>query len=94
MWLAVLLAVFVLAITVATRISVPTTAHGVSVSGDVASSIRQHMDSDGVQWVPPVLVGVFVALIVSFYPRFAPAGPPLPNTLFDESLWNRPPPSC
>ncbi len=94
LWLPVLLAVFALAVSVATRTSVLSVSHDVSMSGDLGGSMRQHMDSDSVDWVPPVATVVFAVLLVSFYPRFAPAGPPLPNTLFDESLSNRPPPSC
>jgi len=30
----------------------------------------------------------------SFYPKFAPAGPPVPGLVFESSLYNRPPPSC
>lgn len=94
LWLPVLLAVFALAASVATRTSVLSISHDVSMSGDLGGSVRQHMDSDSLDWVPPAATAVFAALVVSFYPRFAPAGPPLPNTLFDESLSNRPPPSC
>ena len=94
LWAPVLLVVFALSASVATRTSVLSLSHGASVSEQSASGMRQHMDSDGEQWVPPVATVIIAALVFSFYPRFAPAGPPLPSTLFDESLYNRPPPAC
>jgi len=56
-----------------------------------SSNLRQHMDRDATQWVAPVTRLIFLET-VEFYPRFAPAGPPLPAVLFDQSLYNRPPP--
>ena len=53
--------------------------------------VRQHMDSDAPKWVPPVPT-LTVLEVPVFYPRFAPAGPPLPRLYYEESLSNRPPP--
>jgi len=87
------LAICGLAVSVATRTFRLEVTHGVTVSSGDAQAMRQHMDRDGVQWVPPV--PVLTALEVpTFYPYVAPAGPPLAAVLFDNSLYNRPPPSC
>jgi hypothetical protein len=94
-WFAVVLflSVIALAANVATRTSVPTLSHGTSIESQASPSVRQHMDSDGVEWVPPVApVAIFEA--VSFYPRISPAGPPIPSLFFETTLYNRPPPSC
>jgi hypothetical protein len=72
------------------RLTIP---HGVAVKSGDAQAIRQHMNRDAALWTPPVpLFSTFQA--PSFYPRVAPAGPPLGVLLLDESLYNRPPPSC
>ena len=93
-WLTALLAIFALTASVATRTSVLTLPHSsVALDSQPSSAVRQHLDSDAMQWVPPV-APVAVAEVVSFYPRISPAGPPIPNLLFDESLYNRPPPAC
>ncbi len=87
------LIILALTLSVATRtfhLSVP---HGVTVQSNAAQGMRQHMDSDAAQWVPPIQQHTIYEA-VSFYPRVAPAGPPLPSQLFAESLYNRPPPSC
>lgn len=89
----IFLAIFALTATLATRTSVPTDFHGTIAQSASTQATRQHLDGDAIQWVAPT--PVLTALQVpSFYPRFSPAGPPLPNLLFDESLYNRPPPSC
>ena len=85
--------IFVLIASLTTRTSVPTGLHGITAQSVSAQATRQHLDGDAFQWVAPV--PVLTALQApSFYPRFSPGGPPLPNLLFDESLYNRPPPSC
>lgn len=92
-FLVVVLAIFALSASLATRTSVPTEFHGTTALSASAQATRQHLDGDAIQWVVPT--PVLTALEApSFYPRFSPAGPPLPNLLFDESLYNRPPPSC
>lgn len=93
LWLLTLAVACALAASVATRASVPSLSHGVSAGEQSSSAMRQHMDRDGMQWGPPVVTAVIATVVCCFYPRFAPAGPPLPNTLFDNSLYNRPPPA-
>ena len=53
---------------------------------------RQRLSKDAVTWIPPVF---FPAILqaATFYPRIAPAGPPIPGLFFEKSLYNRPPPS-
>jgi hypothetical protein len=91
--LVVAISIFALTASLATRTSVPTDSHGIIAQSASAPATRQHLDGDTIPWVAPT--PVLTALEVpSFYPRFSPAGPPLPNLLFDENLYNRPPPSC
>lgn len=92
-WAAIVLSIVALTAALATRTSVLTLSHGVSADSQLSNSSRQHLDSDAMGWVPPVATPV-VAEEVSFYPRVSPAGPPIPSLLFEESLYNRPPPSC
>jgi hypothetical protein len=53
---------------------------------------RQRMNNDAAAWVPPV-VRALVLQAPAVYPRVAPAGPPIPEVVFEKSLYNRPPPS-
>jgi hypothetical protein len=84
---------FSLVVTLATRtfhLSIP---HGVTVRSGAAQAMRQHLDRDAAPWVPPT--PFFTNLEApAFYPHVAPAGSPLGVLLLDESLYNRPPPSC
>jgi hypothetical protein len=89
----IVLAIFALTASLATRSSVPIDLHSTTAQSASAQATRQHLDGDAIQWVAPVPV-LTVLQVPSFYPRFSPAGPPLPKLLFDESLYNRPPPSC
>ena len=82
-----------LTVSLATRTFHLNVPHGVSAQSSASEATRQHMDRDGVRWTPLPLVTI-VLQVTSFYPRVAPAGPPLPSQLFDKSLYNRPPPSC
>jgi len=53
---------------------------------------RQRLMKNAATWIPPVVVSA-VLEVPSSYPRIAPAGPSIPNLFFEESLYNRPPPS-
>jgi len=92
-WALISVVMFSLVITLATRtfhvtISRSSTVHSVSLQ-----AMRQHMDRDAVPWAVPV-ARIRVAQAPPFYPRVAPAGPPLPTLLIQENLYNRPPPAC
>ena len=52
---------------------------------------RQRLIKDASAWMPPV-VSPAVFQAPSSYPRIAPAGPPILSLLFEENLYNRPPP--
>ena len=81
-----------LSVSLSTRFCRSSDTVTVQVQANASSSnLRQHMDRDATQWVAPVTRLIFLET-VEFYPRFAPAGPPLPAVLFDQSLYNRPPP--
>ena len=89
----IVLAICGLTVSLATRTFRLTMPHGVTAQCADSHAVRQHMDRDAAQWAPPVpLLSTPPAPV--FYPRVAPAGPPIPGVLFDESLSNRPPPSC
>lgn len=91
--LIIVLAICGLTVSLATRtfrLAIPQT---VKVQSGDFQAVRQHLDRDAVPWAAPLPVLSTLPLPV-FYPRFAPAGPPIPGVLFDESLSNRPPPFC
>lgn len=91
--LVILLAICGLTVSLATRTFRLTIPHGVTAQSGDSQAMRQHLDCDAAQWAPPVPVLSALRAPV-FYPRVAPAGPLIPAVLFDESLSNRPPPSC
>jgi hypothetical protein len=91
--LVVSLAIAALTCSLATRTFRLTIPQGVTVQSAASQAMRQHMDRDAAKWVPPVRISVALQT-PTFYPHVAPTGPPLPAVLFDESLSNRPPPSC
>ena len=94
--LVVLLVVCSLTASVATRYSFSR-----SSSDDRVTKVQKHLSPEpgrqrllknAATWIPPVVVSaVFEA--PSSYARIAPAGPPIPSRFFEESLYNRPPPS-
>jgi hypothetical protein len=87
----IVLAITSLSLSLATRVFHFVLPHGVTVDASVSQGMRQYLDSDGTHWVAPV--SRFICLQpVTYYPKFAPAVPPLSSNLFDESLYNRPPP--
>ena len=89
----VVVAIYGLTVSLATRTFRLKITYGVSVTSGDARAMRQHMVRDAERWVPPV--PRFTAFAVpAFYPLVAPAGPPLASVLFEEMLYNRPPPSC
>jgi hypothetical protein len=91
--LVIVLAICGLTVSVATRTFRLTMPHGVTARSADSHAMRQHMDRDAAQWSPPVpILGTLQTPVA--YPRVAPAGTPIPSVLFDESLSNRPPPSC
>ena len=91
--LVIVMAICGLTVSLATRTFRLTIPHGVTAQNADSHAMRQHMDRDAAQWAPPVPV-LSIAQAPVFYPRVAPAGPPIPSALFDESLSNRPPPAC
>lgn len=92
-WIAIVLSIVALTANVATRTSVVRFQHNVSINSQASISSRQHLDGDAMEWAPPVATDL-VAEAVSFYPLISPAGPPVAGVLFEDALYNRPPPSC
>ena len=84
---------FSLIVSLATRTFHLTSSQRVTVQSSAAQGMRQHMNRDATGFVPPVPVSSTFQPPTS-YPYVAPAGPPLAVILLDESLYNRPPPSC
>jgi len=92
--LVVVVAIQAIAFNIATRSSVPIAiTTGTTVQSSSPFQIHQRLDNDAGIWAPPVLPIVSLE-VSSEYPGIAPAGLPIPHVLFDESLANRPPPSC
>ncbi len=92
--LVVAIAVLAIAFNVATRTRVSfASSAGPTLQSDAPVQIHQHLDTDAGIWSPPVLP-VVILEPSSEYSRLAPAGPPIPHVLFEESLANRPPPFC
>ncbi len=94
--LVVMVAIFSLTLSLATRYSTPCSApiHTVKTvkAHTYPEAKRQRLAKDAAIWLPTVIC--FDALRPrSFYPRVAPAGPPLPTLIPEENLYNRPPPS-
>jgi hypothetical protein len=92
----VLVAVFSLALSVATRYSCLGVASSTTVKAfqihASPEAKRQRLAKDAADWMPPV-ISVSLLQSPSSYPLIAPAGPPMPGLRFEESLYNRPPPS-
>ncbi len=91
--LVIVLALCGLTVSLATRTFRLTIPHGVTAESTDSQAKRQHMNRDAVQWAPPVPI-LDTLQVPVFSPRVAPTGRPIPSVLFDESLFNRPPPSC
>ncbi len=88
-----ILAICALTISLSTRTSTPTLSASAAAQSQVSHTMRQHLDTDAAEWAAPAL-SLVVSEVVSFYPRVSPARPPIPSLFFEESVYNRPPPSC
>jgi len=88
----VLLAIFALTVSVATRVFHCIEVAHVSVHTDPSQGMRQHLAADAF-----VLVAPNARFAVMLLPVMAPHAPPVEPQIrtveFDESLYNRPPPS-
>ena len=89
--LVIVLAVAGLICSLATRTFRLSTEQHASVKSGAAQGMRQHLDRDATRWVPPTRTLVILEA-PTFYPRVAPAGPPVRGLILEESLYNRPPP--
>jgi hypothetical protein len=89
------LVICALRLSVATRFSLATGSHLHTVKtfdSESSQPKRQHLDSDATHWAAPVAVAMFMEH-VTVHPRVFVTDC-LPSThVFDESLYNRPPPS-
>lgn len=92
---AVLIGLVVLSLSVALvlRGSLPVPSKSATMQSNSTPGMHQPMDQDALQWTP-TLTDFSVLEAATFYPRLAPAGPPIPGAVFHETLYNRPPPSC
>jgi len=82
-----------LVVSLATRTIHLSASNQTTVLTDSAQGTRQHMDSDASPWTVPVPITTSLEA-PTFYPYLAPGGPPVKALLLDQSLYNRPPPSC
>lgn len=94
--LVILLAVCALTVSVATRYG-----HAQSASASTGKTLQKHsspepsrqrLSKNAANWIPPVVRSITLQA-PSSYPRIAPAGPPIPNLVLENSLYNRPPPT-
>jgi len=94
-WRLAVISVVIVALTgsLATRVFHGTFDQSRCVRSGTAQAMRQHLNRDAVRWTAPV-IHYAVLDVPTFYPRVAPAGPPVRALLIEESLYNRPPPSC
>jgi hypothetical protein len=94
--LVILLAVCALTASVATRYSYTQSASaltGKTLQKHLSPEpSRQRLSKNAANWIPPVVRSVTLQA-PSSYPRIAPAGPPMPNLVLENSLYNRPPPT-
>ena len=93
--LLILVATVSLAVSLATRFVVPITSQTPavkSVSRCLVQPQHQRLNRDAVQWAAPVQVSEYVEH-VTFYPRVAPSESRFTIQFFDDSRYNRPPPS-
>ncbi len=86
-------AISVLAISLATHTGTPTLLPDGIAQSHVAHAMRQQLDTDATESTPPV-VWVAVSAAVSFYPEITPQAPAILSYFFEESVYNRPPPAC
>lgn len=96
-WRGLLIVVAILSLTISltTRFVIPASSpiHTVkSVSRSLTDPQRQHLNCDALQWSAPVQASTFADLVV-FYSRVAPLEPQVATQFFDDSSYNRPPPS-
>jgi hypothetical protein len=91
--LVIVLAICGLTVSVATRTFRLTVPHGTTVQSNSPHAMRQHLDRDAARWIPPIQS--FPILPPPVFDPYVPSTrPSLQSALLDESLYNRPPPSC
>jgi hypothetical protein len=91
--LLLVLTIFALTASVVTRTFRVQVLQCVTAQSNSPQAVRQHLDRDATQWAPPILH--FTPLLVfAFAPRTPTMWLRLPSLLLDESLFDRPPPSC
>lgn len=93
--LLIVVAICSLTISLATRFVIPASSQihtAKAVSRCLVEPQRQRLNRDAVQWAAPVQVSALAEPII-VYPRLAPPEPQVAIQLFDDSPYNRPPPS-
>lgn len=83
-WIVIVLANVGLSHSMATRTFRLKVSDSISIQSASSQGMRQHLDRDAVKWVPPVRTLVTLDA-PTFYPRIAPAGPPLPSPFLEEA---------
>jgi hypothetical protein len=93
--LVVVLAVCALTVKLATRFSLfesaPTPTITTVQPRVSPAPNRQRLMSTATACIVPIVRASLLDPTTA-YPRIAPAGPPMPSVLFEQSLYNRPPP--
>jgi len=96
-WRGLLAVTVIAAVTVglATRFSAPSGSqlqNGKAVVSRSTEPQRQHFNSDAIRWVTPVASSSLFRL-VTLHAQITPADPLIPDHVFAQALYNRPPPS-
>jgi hypothetical protein len=95
LWFGLIAAAVMVALTasLATRFFHVAESRGSTVHSDRSVSVRQHMDRDAMRWAAPTAqFAIYYSPI--FYPWIGPTAPRVRMQLLEETLSNRPPPSC
>ena len=93
--LLILTVVVSLTVSLATRFSAPTTCPAPcakSVNAGSTEPMRQHCSSDAIRWFTPIQSASLFKLVTT-YSRITPTQPVVPDPLFAQALYDRPPPS-
>lgn len=92
-YLLIILSVFSLTGSLVTRTFHLKASYGTTAQSNAPHAVRQHLNRDAIRWAAPV--PKFTLLHASaFHSHVATTGSPLPSSILDENLYNRPPPSC
>lgn len=89
----IIVAISLLTVSLGTRTRTAAISHGITAQSQLPNAMRQHLDTDAIEWVAPV-AAIVAFEIVYFRPPVWRSGSPIPSVFLVPSLYNRPPPFC